>query len=428
MTIPARRRLTASLAATAPLPGWLLVAAAYLTALIGGKEHLRQWGPDARYYLAWAYRYGGLSEREAGRRTYAFLDTFGWFREFCGPLCRPDDTYSWLFHGWTGGLVAPRVLYPLLSAPFVRAFGPQGMLVVPVLGYAVCLVLVMVLAARLAGPRWSVLAGVATVLPVAMSRWSSYAYTEALTMALCVACVAVLPLARRARRWDPAIFGLLLLAFAFTRQFHPVVVAAVALSWLAAAVVDRRLRNPWLPFLGVGVGVLVVANIVQGLIAPAYSIVDSFVRHSGAGGLAGIPAAIPRVAWRLIRAEAWDALADPSICLIALLVVVGAVRRYRSPATWVTAGAVAGTVVLHVLNTEPSHLRYYSVVFPLLTVYATAVVADLFGGVVPPAFRPDRRERPDAAGPAEDPAAGAGGPAGLKSPPDRRPLLAASAD
>lgn len=412
MKIPVRQRL----ASVAPLSGWLLVGAAYLLALLGSKEHLRQWGPDARYYLAWAYRYGGLSEREAGSRTYAYLDTFGWFRDFCGPGCRPDDTYSWLFHGFTGGLVAPRVLYPLLSAPFVRLFGPEGMLVVPVLAYAVCLVLVMALAARLVGPRWSVLAGLATVLPVAMSRWSSYAYTEALTMALFVACVVVLPLARKARRWDWALFGVLLLAFAFTKQFHPVLVAGVGAAWLGVAVFQRRPRNPWLPFLGVGVGVLVVANVVQGLIAPAYSIVDSFIEHSGAGTAAGIPAAIPRVAWRLIRAETWDALAEPAICVIALLVVVGVLRRYRSPASWLTAGAVAGTFLLHVLNTEPSHLRYYSTVFPLVTVYATAVVADLFGGSRPPAFDAD----PPISAQAPAPAA--------KTAPDRRPLLAASAD
>ncbi|WP_213450196.1 hypothetical protein [Rhizomonospora bruguierae] len=410
------RRARAWLAGVAPLPGWLLVAAAYGTALIGSTEHLRRWGPDARYYLAWAYRYGGLSEREAGRRTYEFLDTFEWFRDFCGPGCRPDDTYAWLFHGWTGGLVAPRVLYPLLSAPFVRAVGPQGMLVVPILAYAVCLVLVMVLAARLAGPRWSVLAGLATVLPAEMSRWSNYAYTEALTMALCVACVVVLPLGRHARRWDPALFGVLLLAFAFTRQFHPVVVAGVGAAWLGAAVTARRLRNPWLPFLAVGVAVLVVANVVQGLIAPAYSIVDSFVRHSGAGSVAGIPGALPRVAWRLIRAEAWDALDDPSICLVGLLVVAGALRRYRSPVTWLVTGALGGTFALHVLNTEPSHLRYYAVVFPLLAVYATTVVADLFGGAPPPAPEPPV------------PGERASPPVDVKSPPDRRPLLVASAD
>ena len=36
-------------------------------------------GPDSRFYLAWAYHYGGLSEHDAGKRSYDFLNTFQWF-------------------------------------------------------------------------------------------------------------------------------------------------------------------------------------------------------------------------------------------------------------------------------------------------------------------------------------------------------------
>ncbi|MBX6724050.1 MAG: glycosyltransferase family 39 protein, partial [Dactylosporangium sp.] len=261
-----------------PTAGWLMAAALYALTVALTVLQFRQWGPDARYYLGWAYRYGGLSEAEAGRRTYEFLGSFSWFAPFCHGACGsnvPPSAYDQLFHGVTGGLVAPRVLYPLLSAPFVRMFGPWGMLVVPVVAYAVCLVLVMLLAARLVGPRWAVLAAAGVLLPMTVSRWSTYAYTEALSMALFMACVVVLPLARRAGRRDLVLFGVFLALFAFTRQFHPVVVGAVALAWLGAAVRRRRVVNEWLPFTGVAVGVTLAASWLHSLMGPEYSIVES---------------------------------------------------------------------------------------------------------------------------------------------------------
>src|SRR5688500_12168361 len=95
---------------------------------------LWHWGPDTRYYLAMTYRYSGPSEHEAGVRTYEYLGRFAWFKDYCYFACVPraaDASFGHLFHGEAGGMVAGRVLYPLLSVPFVWLFGPQGMLVVP---------------------------------------------------------------------------------------------------------------------------------------------------------------------------------------------------------------------------------------------------------------------------------------------------------
>ncbi len=392
------KRLVRRADAVAPLRGWLLVAGLYAYSVGYTLYKFRQWGPDARYYLAWAYRYGGLSQQEAARRTYDFLGDFSWFRDFCrgSENCWTDDLtngYDPLFHGFGGGLVAPRVLYPLLSAPLVRLLGPNGMLVVPAIASAVSVVLVVVLASRLVGRRWAVLAGFALLLPISMARWSTYAYTEALTMTLLLACVVVLPLGRRASRRDLALFGVFLFLFAFTRQFHPIVVAGVTVAWLGAAVwpVDgasglvRRVRNEWLPFLCVAVGVTLLTAFVQSFMSQSYSLLDWFLKESGAKTVSGIPAAIPRVLSKLVRAEGFWISGDFALTVLLLLAAFGMLRWLRTPLAQLTFGMVLGTVVLNVLNAQPSNFRYYSNVMPLLAILATAVVADLVG-LRPPAF------------------------------------------
>jgi hypothetical protein len=370
----------------APPAGWLVTGLAFAAVILSTVRTMRQWGPDSRYYLGWAYRYAGFDEAEAGRRTYEFLSSWSWFGPFCHGACGADvdpSAYDQLFHGATGGLVAPRVMYPLLSAPFVRLFGPWGMLVVPLLAYAVAVVAVMVVAARLAGRQWSVVAALGMILPVTVSRFATYAYTEALTIAISAACLLVLPLGRQARRRDVAVFASLLAVFAFTRQFHLVVVAAVTMAWFATLVARRRVRNEWLPFVLAGVAVTAVAGAIQAATAPAYSIVDSFLRHSGAGDWSGVPAAVARVAWRLVRAELFDILRDVPLAVLCLLAAVALAYRWRHPVSHLAAGALGGTAVLHILNTEPSHFRYYTTAVPLLAIAVAVLLSGLF--TAPPA-------------------------------------------
>jgi len=403
-------RLARRATAITPLPGWLLVGVAYALSLAITKFRFRQWGPDARYYLAWAYRYSGLSERESSRRTYEFLSQYSWFRDFCAPNgclpADPADGAAGLFHGFAGGLVAPRVLYPLLSMPFVRLFGPQGMLVIPLLSYTACLLLVMVLASRLIGPRWAVLAGFLVIVPVSVSRWATYAYTEALTMALCMACVVVLPLARRATRRDLVLFGVFLFLFAFTRQFHPVVVAGVGLVWLGTAITRRSLRNEWLPFVGVAVGTSLLAGFIQSFMTQSYSITEWFLRESGAGTWSGVPAAVPRVIWSIVKADGWTISVDYPLVLLLIVSGVALLYRLRSPLVQLTLGLYLGTLLLNVLNTEPSNFRYYAMVVPMLALVAAAFVAELMTGKRPLGFETDPRPGGAAVEPEPDEAPG----------------------
>lgn len=379
------RRIGRWASSVAPRREWALLGGVYLIAMVLNSVRWH-WGPDSRFYLAWAYRIGGLSEVEAGERTYNFLHTFEWFADYCWYACdtsEPGITYSWLYRGEEGGLFRQRLVYPLLSAPFVRLFGPTGMLVVPALAYTACVILTVVLANRLIGPRWAIPAGLLMILPITIGRLGLYAYTETLATALLLACVLLLPLrtaddeSRPSRRRLIA-FGLLLLVFAFTRQFHNALILGVLVAWLGVTLRRRSLRTAWTPFALVGLAVAVLVGAIQMLMSPGYSLLTPFLKISGAGTVSGIPGVLPEVTWRIVSGEVQVAGQDFGLVLVAVLGAVGILLARRTPFAWLTVGILIGTFALQFITALPSQNRYWALSVPLLAVHATAVLARVF--------------------------------------------------
>jgi hypothetical protein len=359
-------------------------------------------GPDTRFYLAWAYKFGGLSEMDAGKRTYDFLNGFGWFQPYCYGGCDTSDptiTYSWLYRGSEGGLFAQRILYPLLSAPFVRLFGPYGMLVVPAIAFTAAVVLTMVLASRFVGRQWVVLAGLGLLLPINVASYGLYAYTEALAMALLVACVLALPVGRATqptrRHW--IAYAVLLVLFAFTRQFHYVVVLGVVLVWLRASIRGRSLRNVWTPFALISVAVTVVVGVLQRLMSPGYALLRPFLQISGAGTVSRVPAVLPHVLSGIAKGEVLVGGHDFGIVLVAVFGVIGIVVARRSELALLTVGVLVGTLALETVTALPSQNRYWVLSFPLLAVLGAGVVERVMTTRLGPG-----RHRPASSAPAAD--------------------------
>jgi hypothetical protein len=412
-------------ATVAPPRAWALLGVVYLAAMLISSVRWH-FGPDSRFYLAWAYRIGGLSEVEAGERTYVFLNGFDWFADYCWYACdtsEPGLTYSWLFRGEEGGLFRQRLLYPALSAPFVRLFGPAGMLVVPAIAFTAYVIMVVVLANRMVGRSWAVPAGIAAILPISIAKFSLYAYTETLATALLLGCVLLLPL-RPTGASDPAGgsdptrvsrrhiigFAVLLVLFAFTRQFHLALVLGVVVTWLGVALRQRRLRNPWGPFAAVSVAAAAVIAVVQTLMSPGYSLLTPFLKISGAETVGGIPKVLPSVVWRIVSGEIEVAGQDFGLVLVAMLGAAGIVAARRTEFAWLTVGILVGTFLLEMITALPSQNRYWALSVPLLAIHATAFVARVLGrdDGRPAAGPRSAGERPGHAGgePAVEPASG----------------------
>ncbi len=107
----------------APWPVWAALGATWTVMVIGTLKTKSQYLPDSRYYVAMTYRMLGLSPESAQAKVAVLDKAQGWDTP---PL---DLLFNW-------GLVQPRILYPALSAPFVKVAGVQGMVVVPVVSMA----------------------------------------------------------------------------------------------------------------------------------------------------------------------------------------------------------------------------------------------------------------------------------------------------
>ncbi|GIH13962.1 hypothetical protein Raf01_21340 [Rugosimonospora africana] len=365
-----------------PPAGWALLAGAFLVSQVSTYLTKTLWISDSRLYLAWAYRYLGYSETEAAHRTAAHLR--GRSGLITCDFCWPAGYEHSFFHGDNGAVVGPRVLYPLLSAPFVWLFGPNGMLVVPVVSYAVGVALLAILAARLLGRWWGVAAGALILLPPLPSRFGLYALTDATALMFTVAGLLCLPLARRARRRDLVWFAILLELGLFTRQFAVTITAGILLTWVLVAIRDRRARNPWLSFAVVSsvltAGTLAAQNVVASHLysGDSLSLTQRYQRVTERAFHTDGFAAVPRVLRNMLHVDyryvrAFDLL----LIVIVVFAVVSAFWRFRSELSSMMIGMSASTLALAVLIVDPTYFRYFVPVVPLMVLCVLALIADL---------------------------------------------------
>ena len=157
--------------------------------------------------------------------------------------------------------VRPRVLYPLMSAPFVNLFGYYGLLVVPALSWLAAVLIPAVLLLRRGMLLAPAIAGLLVIASTSVGRWSVSNLTDALLMGLMALSLLVLPIfERRPQWWRVPIFALLVVLGSLTRQSWPIWIGVVITPWIAYALVHWsagtpnawRRGNPWTWFAAIG--------------------------------------------------------------------------------------------------------------------------------------------------------------------------------
>ncbi|MET1133233.1 MAG: hypothetical protein ABWX60_07430, partial [Aeromicrobium sp.] len=115
---------------------YLIVIAGFATSYSLSAWARPLFAPDSRYYYGMALHFGGMSQESAAAEVAALSATFGWESP------PADQLFGW-------GLVQPRVVLPVLAAPFVRLFGVNGLAVVTGLAlFAMFLVITALLSSR----------------------------------------------------------------------------------------------------------------------------------------------------------------------------------------------------------------------------------------------------------------------------------------
>lgn len=179
--------------------------------------------PDGVLYALRTYMFLGHDPLSAAKIIEDWYFTHGASGDHFDPSSiLPQNSPAW-------GLVAPRVLYPLLSAPFVAVLGMNGLLVIPSLSLLMLIVSIYFLSRNYNAPNFGLFLGISVLLSPTVLRWMVADITDSLFVGLfALTCLILESNSKRFSQYF--IIGLLIVLTNITRFATPI--------WLAIALVD----------------------------------------------------------------------------------------------------------------------------------------------------------------------------------------------
>jgi len=352
---------------------WLLVGLTFLINYIAIVRFQSFFSPDSQHYLAMAYLFGGDSPMVARDKTVEFAANYN-------IEVAPVDSLL----GW--GLVQPRVVLPLLAAPFVHFFGPLGFAVVTAL---ITVALIATLTVLL-GRRYGWPTAVATMLIVNASFYLMSYFTAMLTESLSALWTTVTLIAawrwmKTRSVWWLVVAGAATVASAFTRQATLIVAGAFLVAWVLGSLIERR-NSPWMWPALVVTGASFASQIFQSVVFPTFSQLDQFLRMTGTDSLGAAIAEVPRLAWKII----WEDLTllqryDLPLLFLIVLSLIGMVIFWRREESHLLLGAILATSLYNITNGTPTQFRY-AVPGIVFFVIVAAMVIRRAGETLPPAL------------------------------------------
>ena len=316
--------------------------------------------PDSRYYLTMMSRDMGHSWGDAVRAEREVSPSWNLSSWYFA-----DNDPSWQ-------MVRTRLLYPVLSIPFIWLWGLSGgSLAVPVLGTILFLWAIARVLQRLYGPAVAAIVAGTFSLVQAVTGFT-WAGTDTFAMALAALIVANLPIERRIGRSNLVWLGAASVFIALTRQVGVLAPAMAGAGWLWAVVRERTWRNRWLSSLIVTAATTVVVQVASMMVVKADA--------------AGVVGRGQTTYWGVIRQfihylkivteQATTYMWHNDHILYALLIAAGisVLARFASDASAVFVGAVASTYVITAGVGFSSFMRYEMIMFPAAAVAAGGLV------------------------------------------------------
>ena len=178
--------------------------------------------PDGAHYAYRTLLFLGHDSTEAANQVVSWYQVHGFKNNtFDASLLTPDNESIW-------GVVAPRVVYSILSIPFVIAFGIPGMLVIPALSLLVLLLSILNLGRLTNRPLVALLVIFAISVSPTVLRWMLANLTDSPLAALFALAVIILAKAKVTTVSKSQLVFLVVIT-SFTRFCLPV--------WISIAVV-----------------------------------------------------------------------------------------------------------------------------------------------------------------------------------------------
>jgi len=179
--------------------------------------------PDGVLYALRTFMFLGHDQLTAARQIEEWYFIHGASRMHFDPASiLPGNSPAW-------GLVAPRVLYPLLSVPFVAIFGMNGLLVIPSLSLLLLVLSIYFLSRSLKASNFGLFLSVLVLLSPTVLRWMVANITDSLFVGLfALSCLVIESKNRKINNY--LSIGLLIVLTSITRFATPI--------WLALALAD----------------------------------------------------------------------------------------------------------------------------------------------------------------------------------------------
>ncbi len=341
---------------------WAVVAVTWVLSYLSYVRNRGLFFYDTRYYMAYAFWFGGDSQQVARDRTAEFA------AQFKIPMPDAATTFGW-------GLVQPRVVLPALSAPFMDLFGPYGLAVIPALATILFTIVVTFVLMK----RYGNVAALATIVLMNASLRIIIFMTGMLTESLsAVWTLLALLLAWRYIRsphWLPLVLmGLLTVISAFTRQATLIMAGAFVMAWLLGMLTTRSWRSPWMwPAIIVG-ATAVVTQVVQTALFP-FSQADQFLRMTGASSFGEALTKVPALAYHLFVLDINEFMFEDKPLLFIFVLSVGAMLLFwKHEEAHLLFGAMIAVGLYNITNGSATSFRY---AIPGLVFYVL-VIAMLF--------------------------------------------------
>jgi len=340
-------------------PDYLIITALFAVMAYATLINWPHFALDARYYYAMALHFGGHSEIESRDMVIALMHQLG--------VHAPMPEIQQLFH-W--GMVEPRVVLPLIAAPFVALWGFKGFLLVEIAFTYALIIALFYFLSRAYGRGPAFIAAILLMTSHYIMYFSLSLLTEPLTMFISVLLLFSAWQYVRERRvtWLYVLAGLVIIQ-GFTRQATFVAALAFGCAWLGALVLRKPRRSLGAVALVVSVTAVGV-QIIQSLIWP-FSQLNQFYEITGTNNLGDALLKLPGVAWNILY---WDMhtflRGDLVLVAILLLTLVSVLIFWRRAESHMIIGAFLGIAVYNVTNGTTTQFRYS---LPALAFYLTGI-------------------------------------------------------
>ena len=184
--------------------------------------------PDGASYTFRTLSFLGEDETEAARRVSDWYAVHGINHNIIDyKSLLPENSPVWY-------LSAPRIVYPLLSVPFVYLLGINGMLIVPALSLLIVLLLIIKISRDVSAIWAGFLVSALTLCSTTISRWMYANITDGLLVAEFAILLYLLHNNKKVKHWYLWV-GIIIIISSFTRFSAPI--------WFVIAIVIASVRE-----------------------------------------------------------------------------------------------------------------------------------------------------------------------------------------